>query len=37
VIVDAIDGQARGFYGQFGFSLLDSGSRRRLFLPLKSV
>ena len=37
IIVDAIDEQARSFYEQFGFSLLDSGGHRRLFLPLKSV
>ncbi|OWT56828.1 GNAT family N-acetyltransferase [Candidimonas nitroreducens] len=37
MIVDAIDDQARSFYEQFGFSLLGSGSHRRLFLPLKSV
>lgn len=36
MVVDALDEQAQSLYEQFGFSLLDSGSRR-LFLPLKSV
>ncbi|MCP9269166.1 GNAT family N-acetyltransferase [Xenorhabdus sp. XENO-1] len=35
MVVDAIDGAA-GFYEQFGFSYLSSGSHR-MFLPLKSV
>ncbi len=37
MIVDTIDEHARGFYEQFGFSLLDSSGHHRLFLPLKSV
>ena len=36
MVVDAIDERAQGFYEQFGFSPLSSGSRR-LFLPLKSI
>lgn len=35
MVVDAIDGQAMGFYAQYGFTQLVVGSHR-LFLPLKS-
>ncbi len=35
LIVDVIDDQVRGFYEQYGFLPLGSGSRR-LFLPLQS-
>jgi len=35
MVVDAIDEQAAHFYPQYGFSSLNSGSRR-LFLPFKS-
>jgi GNAT superfamily N-acetyltransferase len=35
MVVDAVNGNARGFYEQFGFVRLSDNSSR-LFLPLKS-
>jgi len=38
VVVDALDGEVKGFYEQFGFELLESHNhRKRLFLPMKTV
>jgi len=37
LVVDAIDERAQTFYQRFGFAPMASASRRRLYLPLKSI